>query len=683
MSSINKNLPPEASSNSIFNDPKLNEKFKADLQFYEKSTRTNDGDKFIGALEDHWLGVRGVWNYVKRGAKTFDGLLESELGIREEDLNWIFHSKLGDELFGDKKFDVLHEAIHNPQAQREMIDKLKGVMSRLDAGSLSSLSGKERIQLWNLTANIYQEENLNAEDIAYKAYDLKSNFFVDLEVDKLQELQDDVKSFIYKVKDIDEKSFDFSTELAAKIASREFKDLDVADYKKALGIYGELILEGYDYDYNPDFFREQASLAIALTKKYADIPTEKVVEKVKEYYGLNDTKVFHTNAPELIKDSGIILSSTGARGTLYNQSKAKTENLQMPELSFKDENFQISGHHIIRTKEPSYLVYVAHNKSNSGAEIKIATAGISTTSESGFDDHSHKGSNRVSSSRRTVGPGDAAALEVLEGKIDHRVDKSINLKAGETKLITAVETDGYETVTANINGHIDGAVQMTGAIVTQSELSKYGSIEAAVNAQLKSGKFTAREEFTDKEGRKEKLGRANGVYTGSEYNQRKNLFLRDSEDLTNPVNILNESVIASIGANYDVDQSGPAVADLGKFSSPGKRNVGNYNVRYRMEYNIENLRTSSEEPKLGFKFKSEAENGREDQAAFRGNVKIYIKDKEGRIIDKINRQLSVGFGDEVNIIEDLKLTTNASSIEIDMINTADSTPPYRITAFSS
>jgi hypothetical protein len=361
----------------------------------------------------------------------------------------------------------------------------------------------------------------------------------------------------------------------------------------------------------------------------------------------------------------------------------------MPDLDFaNNENFQISGHHIFRGfQEKTYLVYVAHNQSSDNANIKIKNGGIGLTSESRFS-NTHQDAKVYDTSNRdfTVGPGDKAASAVLDGKTDSRIltnQGEINIPPNSTKIITAIATNGHDGVTANINGHIiNGSVKMTAAVITASEIQRYGSIENAVNHHLKQGNFLA-----EKHGGP--VGRAHGIYEGSEYNINKNLFLTDqAASPDKEKNILAESIIAST-KYYGEEQSGKVLqgrngkeAILEGYSS-NDGNIGNYNTLYKLNYNIHKLGSEEKEHKIKVNFASLAKGGRSDQAAFRGNIVLELKDTEGRIIQRIKRQVSIGFNEEVTAFNDIQIGSNVNSAEIKMVNTADSTPPYKISVLKT
>ena len=71
--------------NEKFNE-KFDEKFNESLQFYPRSDRSHH---VVSLIKDHGLGLRGLWNFVKRGGKSFNDLCKAELGITEEALNWL------------------------------------------------------------------------------------------------------------------------------------------------------------------------------------------------------------------------------------------------------------------------------------------------------------------------------------------------------------------------------------------------------------------------------------------------------------------------------------------------------------------------------------------------------------------------------------------------------------------
>ena len=231
-------------------------------------------------------------------------------------------------------------------------------------------------------------------------------------------------------------------------------------------------------------------------------------------------------------------------------------------------------------------------------------------------------------------------------------------------------------------------------MVTQAELNAHnGSFEAAVQAQLDSKKFVNRRHYQKYE--KNEVGRATGLYVGSEYNINDNVVIGDS---TKKGDVLAESEIAIPELNNSRNQNGEAVtydeggetkyADLASYgySSNRHENFGNYGTRYKLNYNVSDFRSGGNGDKnFKIKFSSFAENGRSDQAAFRGTVNVYLKDKDGnRIKDsqgkdiKYSKHVSIGFGQEVDLLPSLKFGPEVASIEVDMINTGDSTPPYKV-----
>lgn len=224
---------------------------------------------------------------------------------------------------------------------------------------------------------------------------------------------------------------------------------------------------------------------------------------------------------------------------------------------------------------------------------------------------------------------------------------------------------------------------MTAAVITESEIQRYGSIENAVQHHLDNGNFLAQKHHG-------KLGRAHGIYEGSEYGINKNLFLTDQAASSDKQeNILAESIIAST-KYYGEEQSGKTLkdnngkeADLNGYSTGENCNIGNYNTLYKLNYNIHKLNSDEKEHKIKVNFASLAKGGRSDQAAFRGNIVLELKDTEGNIIQRIKRQVSIGFNEEVTAFNDVQIGSNVNSAEIKMVNTADSTPPYKISVLKT
>jgi hypothetical protein len=656
------NLPITKDS---FTNSKINEEFNKGL-ILEKP-------KDNSILNDNWLSAIPDW--ITRGGKSFEDSLISSLNkegfkFTVKDLNWLLASGVLD--IDIQKY--LIKAYLDPSKHE---DAVRGIKLTLDYVTEMKKDGKEFTG--KQLAMLYESKKVICDD----QYTPSTYFFKECKFspEEIYERKEILAAYMKKQESNNRNHTDIFEDLSK---ANDYLPSNQIQYKKALDI---LIQYGSKNNLTGSNIKPLALGITGLVEKYPSLSVEQISEKLYTATddGLNKSKVFHTNAPELIYNrTGILLSSRGDKG----KSKMDNTLIKMPDLDFANEDFQISGHHIFRGfQEKTYLVYVAHNQSSEDASIKIENGGVSTTSESPFSNtHQDAKVYDTSDGNFTVGPGDKAASAVLDGKTDSRIrtdsQGNINIPANSTQIIAAIATNGYDGVTANIQGHINGSVKMTAAVITASDIHRYGSIENAVNHHLKQGNFLA-----EKHGGP--VGRAHGIYEGSEYNINKNLFLTDQgASPDKEKNILAESIIAST-KYYGEEQSGKVLkGNNGKEAllegySSDDGNIGNYNTLYKLNYNIHNL--ASDEKKHGIKvnFASLAKGGRSDQAAFRGNIVLELKDTEGRIIQRIKRQVSIGFNEEVTAFNDIQIGSNVNSAEIKMVNTADSTPPYKISVLKT
>lgn len=650
------NLPITKDS---FNNSKINETFTKDL-ILEKP-------KDNSILNDNWLSAIPDW--ITRGGKSFEDSLISSLNkegfkFTVKDLNWLLASGVLD-------IDIQKDLIKAYLDPSKHEDAVRGIKLTLDYVTEMKKDGKEFTG--KQLAMLYESKKVICDD----RYTPSTYFFKECKFspEEIYERKEILAAYMKKQESNNRNHTDIFEDLSK---ANGYLPSNQIQYKKALDI---LIQYGLTNNVTGDNIQPLASGITGLVEKYPELSVAEISQKIQTApNGLNKSKIFHTNAPEAIYNrTGILLSSRGDKG----RSKMDNTPITMPDLDFANEDFQISGHHIFRGfHEKTYLVYVAHNQSSDNASIEIKNGGIALTSESPFS-NTHQGAKvyDTSDGNFTVGPGDKAASAVLDGKTDSRIrtdsQGNINIPANSTQIITAIATNGHDGVTANINGHINGSVKMTAAVITASEIQRYGSIENAVNHHLEQGNFLAQKHGGP-------VGRAHGIYEGSEYDINKNLFLTDQAVSPDPKeNILAESIIAST-KYYGEEQSGKVLKDknvkealLDGYSS-NDGNIGNYNTLYKLSYNIPKL--DSDEKKHGIKvnFASLAKGGRSDQAAFRGNIVLELKDTEGNIIQRIKRQVSIGFNEEVTAFNDVQIGSNVNSAEIKMVNTADSTPPYKI-----
>lgn len=593
-----------------------------------------------------------------------DSLKKEGFNFTVEDLNWLLASGI----IRREGKESLFLAYRDPAKEAYAVSIIKNSTSLYylpkEKSDGTKLSGKELAMLWESGKVIYPGDTSQISS-------LFETFSGKLSVEEIYERKEAFAAYIPK----SEKGFNCLNDFTK---ANDYLPSDPVKYKKALDIF---IKQGPEKDSTENYVPLLAQAITKLIEEYPSLSVEQISEKLYTATddGLNKSKVFHTNAPEAIYNrTGILLSSRGDKG----RSQMDNTAITMPDLNFANEDFQISGHHIFRGfQEKTYLVYVAHNQSSDNASIKIKNGGIGLTSESHFSNtHQDAKVYDTSDGNFTVGPGDKAANTVLDGKTDSRIRTDskgeIDIPPNSTQIITAIATNGHDGVTANINGHINGSAKMTAAVITESEIQRYGSIENAVNHHLEQGGFLA-----EKHGGP--VGRAHGIYEGSEYDINKNLFLTDQAVSRDPKeNILAESIIAST-KYYGEEQSGKVLKDnngkealLDGYSS-NDGNIGNYNTVYKLNYNIPKLDSDEKKHKIKVNFASLAEGGRSDQAAFRGNIVLELK-AEGKIIQRIKRQVSIGFNEEVTAFNDIQIGSNVNSAEIKMVNTADSTPPYKI-----
>jgi hypothetical protein len=656
-------LPNLSNTKDAFTSSKINEEFKKDLILEKPGGRLPD---------DHWAS--GIIDRFQRWGKSFEGSLIDSLkkegfNFTVEDLNWLLASGIIPREGKKSLFLAYQDPSKEPSAISSITGSTYLYYLPKEKSDGTKLSGKELAMLWESGKVIYPSDTSQISS-------LFETFSGKLSVEEIYERKEAFAAYISK----SEKCFSCLKDFTK---ANDYLPSDPVKYKKALDIF---IKQGPEKDSTENYVPLLAQAITKLIEKYPSLSVEQISEKLYTATddGLNKSKVFHTNAPEAIYNrTGILLSSRGDKG----RSQMDNTPITMPDLNFANEDFQISGHHIFRGfQEKTYLVYVAHNQSSDNANIKIKNGGIGLTSESHFS-NTHQGAKvyDTSDGNFTVGPGDKAANAVLDGKTDSRIltnQGEINIPPNSTKIITAIATNGHDGVTANINGHINGSVKMTAAVITASEIQRYGSIENAVNHHLRQGDFLAQKHHGP-------IGRGHGIYEGSEYNINKNLFLTDQAVSPDPKeNILAESIIAST-KYYGEEQSGKVLkGNNGKEAllegySSDDGNIGSYNTLYKLNYKIHNLASDEKKHKIKVNFASLAKGGRRDQAAFRGNIVLELKDTEGRIIQRIKRQVSIGFNEEVTAFNDVQIDSNVNSAEIKMVNTADSTPPYKISVLKT
>ena len=175
----------------------------------------------------------------------------------------------------------------------------------------------------------------------------------------------------------------------------------------------------------------------------------------------------------------------------------------------------------------------------------------------------------------------------------------------------------------------------------KNQLNKNISSDKTTNAAPRD---EYRTEYKDPETQKwvirKDVGRATGLYRGAEYSINHNAMI---DDTTEKGDILAESFIAYSTIDSKESQNGKAVntgtesnpryADLDTYSSNNYENFGNYNTRYKLNYKVSDFRigadSSNAQKDFKIKFSSHAKNGRKGQAAFRGTINIYLKDKDG------------------------------------------------------
>jgi hypothetical protein len=646
-----------------FTNSAINQKFKEAL-ILEKP---NDPS----LANDHWPS--GILDRIQRWGKSFQdsfmgSLAKEGFNFTIEDLNWLLASGI----ISKDQQKYLFAAYQNPSEEAFAVELIRNSSDLhylpKEKADGTKLSGKELAMLWESGKIIQGSEYGNARETS-RLFEA----FPRLSVAEIYERSETLAKYVKKQ---EPSNLTDIFENFSKV--NNYLPSDPSQYKKALDI---LIQYGSENKVTGDDIQLLATGISGLVKEYPGLSVDEIIQKIQTApNGLNQTKVFHTNAPEAIYNhTGILLSSRGGTG----KSKINNDSIEMPELNFTNEDFQISGHHILNFQEKTYLVYVAHNDSPNDASIKIENGGIGLTSESLFSNNHQYAYAKVhdtSNGDFTVGPGDKAASAVLDGKTDPRIrtdsQGEIDIPPNSSKIITAIPTNGYDGVTANINGHIDGSVTMTAAVITESEIQRYGSIENAVNHHLEQGNFLAEKHHGA-------LGRAHGIYEGSKYDINKNLFLTDQAVSPDPKeNILAESIIAST-KYYGEEQSGKVITVDGRKAhlegySAKDGNIGNYNTIYELDFRTHHVDPDKKEQKIKVDFASLAREGRSDQAAFRGNIVLELKDPKGNIIQRIKRQVSIGFNEEVTAFDDVVVGPNVSSVGIKMINTADSTPPYEI-----
>jgi len=629
----------------------------------------------------------GLLNNIGRTFMTPEEKLFSDFGIKQEDLLRCMMYIGLEKAYDDPRF-------YETQLRPSLEEFLGKIPDKDPTGN--SLSAKEKFYLYNLTGDIHSQINGSKEaDLLIKQACNLIKFIKSKSITDMQEIQYELVEFAKSINVSYLEPQDGETEMmnqALRTMGKEFKDLDNKHYKKALELMAKYLESSYRSEKNnPNILEKYAILSKNLVLKNPNLTTEELFESYKKEEGMNDVKVFHTNAPEKVYNSGIIFSTTGHEGYLTDLHTCQPVTVRMPKYELKDEDFQILGHHIVRTRQPSYLVYLARTQNNSNTDetqINIETAGISTNSESSFAEGGYRGvHDNLVYGEKTIGPGDRASLEVLSGERDSRVKKNIIVpKGGSLKLIAAARTNGNEAVNLNINGNIEGSIQLIGAVVTEAELYDYDSFEEAVQAQLDSGKFVRRRAYQKENN---EVGRATGLYVGSRYDIKGNIIIGDPNRNGNV--LLAESEIAISALNNDRNQNGQAVTyevdgqtkyvDLTNYgySTNGHQNFGNYGVRYKLNYNVIDLCPGEDcNRNLKIIFSSSGTGGRIDQAAFRGTINVYLKDKNGKSIDKHSKHVSIGFQQKVDLLPSLKFGPEVASIEVDMVNTGDSTPPYKI-----
>lgn len=174
--------------------------------------------------------------------------------------------------------------------------------------------------------------------------------------------------------------------------------------------------------------------------KTQEKPPEKALLKFTESTGLrplpgalNEVKVFNSNSPEMVLEHGILLSTF------------PFEQMAHPECHLNSAfngDFDLFAHHVTKAESDSdervlWLGFIVGNPSNKKVRVKVLSGATYLSQPDApfvtLPDLSSNDDGKI-----YAGPGDRVANDVLHGSSPTFLPKSIDIPAGQNKLLVAL-----------------------------------------------------------------------------------------------------------------------------------------------------------------------------------------------------------------------------------------------------
>lgn len=392
--------PSYPTDSSIYYDEDIKEDFDNKLILrkpdYEEPNRAVKGFNFF--VSDP---ISGGIDRIRRQGRSFGHKLNDDFELEARDLNWIQYTKLGNnDLFWvdhnmSNAKELIERAYNRPEIyENELKPRLETFFKAMPETypDDSEIEARDKIFLYNLSVDIFEHirDTKAYLPIAKLSHDVINKLQIN-DMDRLMSVGEELVELSNLIpayqgsEHNDIRQTDVINQTLA-IIGENFQDLNNEEYKKALGLLIKYIESTVPSQRaNKDLMERSAKLAKNLALKYnTETDTvDKIFEEYKREGKLDEAYVFHTNAPEKITGSGLIFTTTGHKAKFENRTTGKYDEITMPDYALSGD-LQISGHHIIKTREPTYLVYLAENDSNTTATIDVDNAGISSNSESSW-----------------------------------------------------------------------------------------------------------------------------------------------------------------------------------------------------------------------------------------------------------------------------------------------------------
>jgi len=410
--------------------------------------------------------------------------------------------------------------------------------------------------------------------------------------------------------------------------------------------------------------------------------------------GLDDTPYFNSNSPEIVLESGVLLSTFPKEGKTHPDA-----HLNYP----LEGRFDLFFHHITNatktgTHRTLYLGLLVGNASNQKVRVDILKAiSHATKPDSPFKDLDTVLDNEKSTIY--AGPGDRVMLDIVVEHKQHGWHREIDLEPGETKLIQALPLP-VKSLLHPLNGrtglirmHSSGPVYLATLSAFGDRFLFFGEHRPALDKWKEVLNTTALVHPRDKTptvpGAKGAIiyGRVAGVARGSTWKatvtndpEKQKLAVAPNQMVSFPINTV---AAGTLGTNQV--QAAPMLV---RYPDTAYHSNGNYGVLYDLTLPLYN--NSDQEATIGVSFQTPLKDwNKQDslqfytqppqQVFFRGTLSFEWTDEQNKEHKKLIHLVEKK-GQAVPPLVELSLKPHASQeVRLKFLYPADCTPPHVLT----